>query len=267
VFSIASVAYEDAGEFRCLASNSGGSALSAAAVLSVSLRPPEITISPAAVSVKENEAVSFSCAASGTLVRYQWQRDEADIAGATAATYDIARVTVAHAGAYRCVASNSGGTATSAAAALSVGLLPPVITAHPVSRTVMEQAAASFSCSVSGTSVLVRWQKNGEDITGSASSTLTIADVRADAAGEYACVASNSGGSVTSQAATLTVTLIAPAITTQPQAQTATENGDASFTCGERNGSHVSMAEEWSRHPGCHRNDLPHRERAERGCR
>ncbi|MCE2645925.1 MAG: immunoglobulin domain-containing protein, partial [Burkholderiaceae bacterium] len=52
---------------------------------------PSITAQPAAVSVTEGQTAAFSVTAAGTApLAYQWRRNGADIAGATAATYSLA---------------------------------------------------------------------------------------------------------------------------------------------------------------------------------
>src|SRR3954465_10179536 len=53
--------------------------------------PPTITLQPASLSVTEGQAASFTVAAAGAApLAFQWQRNGADIAGATATTYTIA---------------------------------------------------------------------------------------------------------------------------------------------------------------------------------
>ncbi|PWB70426.1 MAG: hypothetical protein C3F15_13880, partial [Holophagae bacterium] len=56
---------------------------------------------------------------------YQWQKDEVDIAGATAASYTIDGVVPADAGGYRCVVTNDFGFAISEVAVLAVDTQPP----------------------------------------------------------------------------------------------------------------------------------------------
>jgi hypothetical protein len=74
-----------------------------------------------------------------------------------------------------------------------------------------------------------QWRKNGSSISGATRSAYTISPVQATDAGTYSAKVSNAGGSVTSSGATLTV-LIPPTITTQPQNQTATLGGRATFS-------------------------------------
>lgn len=83
---------------------------------------PAITEQPASQTVAAGQAVTFRVAASGVPpLRYQWQRNGADIAGATAATYTIASVSASDNGAvFRAVVSNDFGSATSNGATLTV---------------------------------------------------------------------------------------------------------------------------------------------------
>jgi len=83
--------------------------------------PPAITTQPQSRTVSAGSSVSFTVAATGsTPLTYQWQKNGTAIAGATAATYTIASAQAGDAGSYTVVVGNSAGTATSAAAALTV---------------------------------------------------------------------------------------------------------------------------------------------------
>ena len=83
---------------------------------------PSISQHPASITVTAGQPASFSCAASGaTPLSYQWQRNAANISGATSTTYTIASTVSGDNGAqFRCVASNAYGSATSNAATLTV---------------------------------------------------------------------------------------------------------------------------------------------------
>ena len=80
----------------------------------------------------------------------------------------------------------------------------------------------------SGTTLSYQWRKNGVNISGANSSTYTLSSVKTTDAGTYSVKVTNAGGTVTSSGATLTV-LVPPTITTQPQNQTATLGGSATF--------------------------------------
>ena len=88
---------------------------------------PSITTQPGNATVKAGETATFTIAASGTGLTYQWQIDRNDgngwvnIDGATAAIYTTSTVDISCNGfKYQCVVSNSAGTDTSNTAVLTV---------------------------------------------------------------------------------------------------------------------------------------------------
>ena len=73
--------------------------------------------------------------------------------------------------------------------------------------------------------------RNGIFITGETNATYTTNNVElTDSGTQFSCVVSNAYGTTNSQVATLTVTGLPPTITLQPQSQTATVGGTATFT-------------------------------------
>jgi hypothetical protein len=87
---------------------------------------PAITTPPANVIVTPGQPATFSVVASGApTLGYQWQRDGAPIASASAASYTLASAALADSGAsFRVVVSNAFGSVTSAAAVLIVNSSP-----------------------------------------------------------------------------------------------------------------------------------------------
>jgi glucose/arabinose dehydrogenase len=82
---------------------------------------PSITSHPANRTVSAGQSASFSVAASGTApLRYQWQRNGANIASATSATYTFQTTAADNGATFRAVVSNDFGSATSNAATLTV---------------------------------------------------------------------------------------------------------------------------------------------------
>ena len=200
------------------------------------LTAPVITTQPASQSVGAGSTATFTVAATGTApLAYQWKKDGTAINGATASTLTLADVQAADAGSYTVVVTNTLGSATSDAAVLTVTTaVAPSITTQPSSQSATVGDSVSLSVAASGSAPLgYQWKKGGSDVAGATSSTLAFASVQLADAGSYTVVVSNSAGTVTSDAAVLTVSeppAVAPTITTQPQSQTVTLNGSATFT-------------------------------------
>ena len=192
------------------------------------LSAPSITSQPANQSVTAGQIANFSVVATGTApLTYQWQKNGAALAGATSSSYTTATTTTSDTGAqFRVVVSNSAGSATSRPATLTVNapVVAPAITAQPVSQTITAGQAASFSVAATGTAPLsYQWNENGMAISGAIFSTYTTPATNASNNGmQFRVVVSNSAGTVTSSAATLTVNAaaLAPTVTTQPADQT-----------------------------------------------
>ena len=196
----------------------------------ITVEKPSIGKQPQNVSVKAGEQATFTVAATGTDLKYQWQIDRndgkgfADIAGADRASYTTSAVDKNCNGyKYQCVISNSAGSVTTNAATLTVteDVTPPVqptvkkpgISKQPQNVSVKAGEQATFTVKATGTDLTYQWQinrNNGKgfvDITGAdkASYTTGVADMLCNGY-KYQCVISNSAGSVTTNAATLTVT-------------------------------------------------------------
>ena len=206
--SIASLQLSDSGTYSVLVTNGAASVSSdpATLVVTTSPVPPSITTQPASTSVIAGNAVQFIVVAAGsTPLTYQWSKDATVIPGATSATFAIASASPSDAGSYSVAVTNSVGSITSAAAVLTV-ITPPSIVTPPASLTVNAGATAVFTVSANGTSPLnYQWRKNGADISGATTNSLTLINVGAADAASYTVVVTNAGGSVTSSAAILTV--------------------------------------------------------------
>jgi len=70
----------------------------------------------------------FNVAASGSNVLYQWQANQTNVPNATNAALVISNVAQTDFGSYRAIATNSGGSATSAVAQLTLAASPTIIT-------------------------------------------------------------------------------------------------------------------------------------------
>lgn len=105
----------------------------------VVIAPPAIVAHPAAVTVVQGGPASFTVSAAGSGVTLQWQRNGSDIPGATSATYSFLTTAADNGAAYRCVATNGSGSATSDPATLTLTV--------PASRTANYRTAVDAEAS------------------------------------------------------------------------------------------------------------------------
>lgn len=208
---------------------------------------PVVVAQPADQGVLEGSSATFSVNAAGAgALGYQWQFSTdgvtwTNIAGATGATYSTGAVTASMNGnRYRVVITNALGSTTSSAVRLSVtpSVIAPQVTVPPSNQTVTAPNTATFTVTATGTSPAFQWQLSTDGgttfaaVTGATSATLTVTNTTTAQSGHrYRVVVSNSAGTVTSTAATLTVnpTPVAPAITTQPASRTITAGSNVDF--------------------------------------
>ena len=183
---------------------------------------------PADAAHCPGESASFATTASGTgPFTYQWQKDGADIPGATAASHAIASVTPADAGSYACLVGNACGSITSAPADLTV--LEPLGASNPSGASACPLTAVAFSTSASGSGPFsYQWRKNGAAIPGATGATFTIASVAAGDAGSYDAVVTGACGSLTTGSAALVV--LTPPSATDPSGASACPGTGVAFS-------------------------------------
>jgi hypothetical protein len=196
-YSVPAAGDANAGSYTCTVSNSCNTQTSNAAVVTIN-QAAAITAQPQGGSTCSGGSFTFSVTASGSNLTYQWQRNNQNIAGATASSYTINPVGEGSAGAYRCVVGSSCGSVNSDPATLTVGGQGATITGQPQGAAVCRGAEVSLSVTVAGSGVSYQWQRNGADIEGATSSTYTIASVSLATAGTYRVVVTSACGTLTS---------------------------------------------------------------------
>src|SRR5207249_6343829 len=99
--------------FRVVVTNTAGTVTSAAATLTVSAAAvaPTITTQPVNQTVTAGQTATFAVVAGGTAtLNYQWQKNRANIGGATGASYTTPATTTSDSGStFRVVVDNTGG--------------------------------------------------------------------------------------------------------------------------------------------------------------
>jgi len=172
---------------------------------------PAIATQPASQTVTVGQTASFSVTVTGTApFTYQWQKNSANMSGATSANYTTPATVSGDSGSnFRVIVTNSAGNATSNSAILTVNAAPvgPSITTQPVGQTVTVGQSATFSVVATGTAPLTyQWQRNSANISGATSANYTTpATVSGDNGSTFQVIVTNSVTSVTSNPATLTV--------------------------------------------------------------
>jgi hypothetical protein len=164
----------------------------------------------------------FSVVATGTDLSFQWASSDdggktfKPIAGATAATYTTAPTTLQDSGTqFEVTIGNAAGNKLAGPATLTVTQAPtlPAFTTQPDAATVTAPAAATYTALAGGSPApTYQWQSSPAgssvyaDIAGATSASYTTAaTTTSDSGTKYRVIASNSAGSATSDAVTLTV--------------------------------------------------------------
>ncbi len=210
--------------YRVVVSSSCFSTNSNPATLTV-LDNASITSQPVNTAGCVGASATFTAAATGSSITYQWQVSTnagstfANISAATSATLTLSNLTIAMDGnRYRVVVSNSCSNATSSSATLSVNTPASIIT-QPTAKAICEGFNTSFSVVAAGSSISYQWQvstnggttftnvANGGVYSGATTATLSLTAPPASFSGQqYRVVVSGVPcGGATSTAVTLTV--------------------------------------------------------------
>lgn len=205
-FTIASVQLSDAGQYRVIVTNEVGSWTTGAVPLAVNLAV-EITTHPGSLMVAVGDDFTLSVVATGDApLHYQWKKGTTSL-GTDSSQFTLTNVQVADSGSYTVTVSNTKGSATSNTAVVTVTTDPiaPAITTHPDSQSVSAGFGVTFTVTATGTKPLRYQWKKGTTNVGTDSSQFSIASAQPSDAGSYTVTVSNTGGSITSNAADLTV--------------------------------------------------------------
>jgi hypothetical protein len=171
---------------------------------------PSIANQPANCAAVVGGDPTFSVGATGNgRLFYQWRFNETNnLANATNAFLTLTNVQTTNAGDYSVTVTDSLGSVTSAVAMVTVNVnAGPSITTPPANQAVVAGQNATFNVIASGTEPLsYQWWFNAtNNLIWATNASLTITNAQRTNAGSYAVVVTNSYGSVTSAAATLTV--------------------------------------------------------------
>jgi hypothetical protein len=229
-FRIPAVTTADAGTYTLVATNAAGSG-SASAVLTIkNLAPPVFLTPPRGATLYVGQSMSFFFRATGSYPRtYQWRKDGVPLTGATREDLTLSSITLADAGAYSVVVTNSQGSATSASAALTVNAAIPLVfqSNTPADTSVIAGQALTLNAFLqNGTDPIVwQWFKDGVAIPGATSGSFVRDPVALADAGRYAVTGTNAAGSSTSRTAVVTILPATPVTFTSVSAPTTIYEG------------------------------------------
>lgn len=122
-YTIASAQPSNVGSYSVIVTNQISTTTSSAATLTLSA-VPVITTQPTNQLTFVGSNATFSVAAVGGGLNYQWQLNGGTISGATLSAYNISPVQWANAGTYSVIVTNAAGSATSSNATLVVQQTP-----------------------------------------------------------------------------------------------------------------------------------------------
>lgn len=209
-------------QYRAEFLNGAAPVYSQPATLTVSVPvAPAITVEPISDNAFVGGAASFTAAATGIpapSVQWEVSTDGATtwtaIAGANSATYTFDPAQDQNGDEFEAVFTNVAGSATSAAAVLTVTvpLSLPVITSQPVTQAVVVGSTVTFSAQASGNPTpSVQWEVSTDggntwgDVSGATSSTYTLTAMTEPQSYEYRAEFTNSQGTTDTDAVSLIV--------------------------------------------------------------
>jgi hypothetical protein len=169
---------------------------------------PIIITQPQGTNFFEGGTLTLCVTAAGAPpLSYKWLFFGTEIPGQTGPCLTIPNATPADSGNYQVEVSSPSGTTLSAEAVVDVRPAnPPIITQDPQSATRYAGGSVTFTGAATGSQpITYQWQRNGSDVSGANSATLTLNNVQAANAGDYRLIAANALGRATSAVATLTV--------------------------------------------------------------
>jgi hypothetical protein len=179
--------------------------------------PPSITAQPVSQAVQAGQSAIFQVRASGAApLSYQWQFDNALLAGATSSILNLINCQPSNAGNYTVVVSNGAGSVTSVLATLTVNAPATIVTLSPSSVTA-QSAVLNATVNPQGAATTCYFQYGLTANYGSYSSSNSLVatsnpvDVAIPVAGlasgtlyHYCAVAINSSGTTVGQDLTFT---------------------------------------------------------------
>jgi len=203
-FVVSVITSADAGDYTAKASNTLGAATSDKYSIAVDDRvPPVFTMTPVGTKITEGQSLVLAATANGKPTpSIKWQKEGAEIPGATTDRLFFEKVAKTDAGTYFAVATNEKGSVTSPPALVEVVPAPvaPVITSAFSNLAVQKKTTVVLRVVAVGDGLSYRWKKGTSNLAGKVNSELVIPSVNPSDEGTYTVTVANAFGSVSASA-------------------------------------------------------------------
>ena len=204
--------------YRLVSTNADGTSRGDdATCTTLTVLPPIIAAvgQPTSAMVTITGAASFTVTATegspvptDSILTYQWYKNGAPVAGATAHTCTISPASLSQAGTYTCGVKNAAGGTTSGGAELGV------VDASVKNLHVAAGSSTSIIQSAAGNQLSYQWYKDSNAITGAVANPLSLNTLQAADDGVYLCVIHGPGGTLAGGTTNLAVYDAHPVILT-----------------------------------------------------
>jgi hypothetical protein len=205
------VTENEEGTYFCVASNLLAAITSNNVTLTVN-DPIVIKEQPVDTSLLAGDNLTLNLSCVGTFpISAQWRKDNTNYGSLSVTNIgdvdlSINNIQNSDEGNYDCVLTNIVGSVTSNKALVYINK-PPAFVLEPLSGTVQVNDTFTFTTNATGTNpIAYQWIKeNTGNVNGEVLKTYTLSNIQFSNSGNYACVASNLYGTVTSTFVTLSV--------------------------------------------------------------
>ncbi|MBN1143091.1 MAG: immunoglobulin domain-containing protein [Bacteroidales bacterium] len=209
--------------------------------------PVTITDQPDNTSACTGDDISLAVAATGDGISYQWQKGNADLAGATSPVLALNNVLLTDSGTYRCVIISACDTIATNAVRVSISE-PAAISMQPAGLvTPCTGSMIRLDIAATGNVTGYQWKKNGislvndSHVSGAQTSSLIITTIDTGDEGLYTCDVIGTCNTVASLVTRVDVQT-PPVINFHPADYSVLSGGNADFTV---NASGDSLRYQW----------------------
>ena len=225
-FTLPSVGEADEGSYDVVVSRPGEEQTSTAATLQVNDPVSNVVITRTPTGdVYIGDTVTFSVTADGTPpFSYQWRKNGVPIPGQIGPSLVIAGAVLSNAGDYDVLVTGAGAPVASPVLTLALLDPAPIVSMDSLPQTHQVGAAVVLSVTSAGRPPFkYQWRRNGANIAGATTSTLSIPAIATANAGDYTCLVSNAAANVLSPPVEVAV------VDNRPQRLVIVEGGTATI--------------------------------------